>query len=128
MAYNVNNYIHPGATQYFYHKCCVTNAAPAAAFPTGSPNEPPSQPAEEGNADVEHDDYQRVYLPQAMFKGFSEKKATTMTEVVVIRRKINRARLSLKWQKTFFSILSYWTENNTSQAVQWIKAQNLFIN
>jgi hypothetical protein len=73
MASNVNNYIHPGATQYFYHKCCVTNAAPAAAFPTGSPNEPSSQPAEEGNADVEYDYYQCVYLPQAMFTGFSEK-------------------------------------------------------
>jgi hypothetical protein len=128
MASNVNNYIHPGATQYFYHKCCVTNAAPAAAFPTGSPNEPSSQPAEEGNADVEYDYYQCVYLPQAMFTGFSEKKATTVMEVVMIRRKINRARLSLKWQKTSFSILSYWTENDTSRAVQWIKAQNLFIN
>ena len=31
----INNYIHPGATQHFYHSCHVTNAAPAAAVPTG---------------------------------------------------------------------------------------------
>ena len=83
MAGTINNYIHPGATQHFYHSCHVTNAAPAAAVPTGLPNDLSSQPAEEeGHADIEYDDYQRVYLPQAMFATFSEKKATTMTEVV----------------------------------------------
>ena len=40
------------------------------------PNDPSSQPAEEeGNADIEYDDHQRVYLPQAMFATFSEKKS-----------------------------------------------------
>jgi hypothetical protein len=33
MAGTINNYIHPGATQHFYHSCHVTNAAPAAAVP-----------------------------------------------------------------------------------------------
>jgi hypothetical protein len=86
---NYNNFIHLGATQHFsvYNSCYVTNATTAAAFPTGSPHEPSSQPAEEeGHADIEYDDYQRVYLPQAMFTTFSEKKATTMTEIVVKRR------------------------------------------
>lgn len=128
MAGTINNNIHPGATQHFYHSCHVTNAAPAAAVPTGFPNDPSSQPAEEGNADIEYDDYQRVYLPQAMFATFSEKKATTMTEVVVKRRKINRARASLKWLRSSFAITSYWTENNTRRAVQWIKVRILFIN
>jgi hypothetical protein len=38
MAGTINNYIHPGATQHFYHSCHVSvtsNAAPAAAVPTG---------------------------------------------------------------------------------------------
>jgi hypothetical protein len=74
MAGTINNNIHPGATQHFYQSCHVTNAAPAAAVPIGSSNDPSSQPAEEGNADVKYDDYQRVYLPQAMFTGFSEKR------------------------------------------------------
>ena len=128
MAGTIHNNIHPGATQHFYHSCHFTNASPAAAVPTGFPNDPSSQPAEEGNADIEYDDYQRVYLPQAMFATFSEKKATTMTEVVVKRRKINRARASLKWLRSSFAITSYWTENNTRRAVQWIKVRNLFMN
>ena len=129
MAGTINNNIHSGATQHFYHSCHVTNVAPAAAVPTGLPNDPSSQPAEEeGHADIEYDDYQRVYLPQAMFATFSEKKATTMTEVVVKRRKTNRARPSLKWLRSSFAITSYWTENNTRRAVQWIKVRILFIN
>jgi hypothetical protein len=129
MAGTITNNIHSGATQHFYHSCHGTNAAPAAAVPTGLPNDPSSQPAEEeGHADIEYDDYQRVYLPQAMFATFSEKKATTMTEVVVKRRKINRARPSLKWLRSSFAITSYWTENNTRRAVQWIKVRILFIN
>ena len=75
MACTINNNIHSRATQHFYHSCHFTNAAPAAAVPTGLPNDPSSQPAEEkGHADIEYDDYQRVYLPQAMFATFSEKK------------------------------------------------------
>ena len=35
MAGTINNYIHPGATQHFYHSCHITNAAPAAVVPTG---------------------------------------------------------------------------------------------
>ena len=129
MTGNINNYIHTGATQHFYNSCHVTNAGQAATVPTGLPNDPSSQPAEEeGNADIEYDDHQRVYLPQAMFATFSEKKATTKTEVVVKQQKINRARLSLKWLKSSFAITSYWTENNTRRAVQWIKVRNLFIN
>ena len=129
MTGNINNYIHTGATQHFYNSCHVTNAGQAATVPTGLPNDPSSQPAEEeGNADIEYDDHQRVYLPQAMFATFSEKKATTMTEVVVKRRKINRARASLKWLRSSFAITSYWTENNTRRAVQWIKVRILFIN
>jgi hypothetical protein len=130
MAGTINNNIHSGATQHFYHSCHVTNVAPAAAVPTGLPNDSSSQPAEEeGHAEIEYDDYQCVYLPQAMFATFSEKKATTMMEVVVKRRKINRARPSLKWLKSSFAITNYWTENNTRRApVQWIKGWNLFIN
>jgi hypothetical protein len=74
---NYNNFIHPRATQHFsvYNSCHVTNAATAAALPTGSPHEPSSQPAEEeGHADIEYNDHQRVYLPQAMFATFSEKR------------------------------------------------------
>ena len=139
MTGNINNYIHTRATQHFYNSCHVTNAGQAATVPTGLPNDPSSQPAEEeGHADIEYDDHQRVYLPQAMFATFSEKKATTKTEVVVKattktevvvkQRKIDRARLSLKWLKSSFAITSYWTENNTRRAVQWIKVRNLFIN
>ena len=76
MTGNINNYIHTGATQHFYNSCHVTNAGQAATVPTGLPNDPSSQPAEEeGNADIEYDDHQRVYLPQAMFATFSEKKS-----------------------------------------------------
>ena len=129
MTGNINNYIHTGATQHFYNSCHVTNAGQAATVPTGLPNDPSSQPAEEeGNADIEYDDHQRVYLPQAMFATFSEKKATTKTEVAAKQQKINQARLSLKWLKSSFAITSYWTENNTRRAVQWIKVRNLFIN
>ena len=76
MTGNINNYIHTGATQHFYNSCHVTNAGQAAAVPTGLPNDPSSQPAEEeGHDDIEYDDHQRVYLPQAMFATFSEKKS-----------------------------------------------------
>ena len=75
MAGTIINNIHSGATQHFYHSCHVTNVAPAAAVPTGLPTDPSSQSAEEeGHADIEYDDYQCVYLPQAMFATFSEKK------------------------------------------------------
>jgi hypothetical protein len=54
MAGTITNNIHSGATQHFYHSCHGTNAAPAAAVPTGLPNDPSSQPAEEeGHADIE---------------------------------------------------------------------------
>ena len=75
MTGNINNYIHTGATQHFYNSCHVINAGQAAAVPTGLPNDPSSQPAEEeGHDDIEYDDHQRVYLPQAMFATISEKK------------------------------------------------------
>jgi hypothetical protein len=130
MACTINNNIHSGATQHFYHSCYVTNVAPAAAVPTGLPNDPSYQPAEEdGHADIGYDDYQHVYLPQAMFATFSEKKGNNNDGgIVVKRRKINQARPSLKWLKSSFAITSYWTENNTRRAVQWIKVRNLFIN
>ena len=131
MAINItnNNHIYSGSTQNIYHNCKLNNLAPAPAVPTGSPNDQSSQPAEEEvNSNIEFDDCHRVILPQAMFAKFSEKKTTTMTEIVVKRRKINRARPSLKWLNSTFPIIRYWTENNTRRAVKWIKVWNLFIN
>ena len=102
MAGTINNNIHPGATQHFYHSCHVTNAAPAAAVPTGLPNDPSSQPAEEGNADIEYDDYQRVYLPQAMFATFSEKKGNNNDGGSGEKKKNQPSKGQLKVAEEFF--------------------------
>lgn len=117
MASSGNNYMNPGATQHFHHGtqhfnngtqhfyngCCATNAnASAAAVPTCSPNEPSSQPAEEGNSDVEYDDYQRVYLPQAMFATFSERKGNNSDGDSGDRKKNQPSKAQLKVAEEFF--------------------------
>ena len=98
-----NNILHSGATQHFYHSCHVTNVAPAAAVPTGLPNDPSSQPAEEeGHADIEYDDYQRVYLPQAMFATFSEKKGNNNDGGSGEKKKNQPSKAQLKVAEEFF--------------------------
>jgi hypothetical protein len=44
------------------------------------------------------------------------------------KKKNQPSKAQLKVAENFFLYFKYWTENNTSRAVQWIKAQNLFIN
>ena len=57
---------------------------------------------QEGNADVEYDDYQRVYLPQAMFTGFSEKKGNDSDGDSGDKKKNQPSKAQLKVAGEFF--------------------------